>query len=299
MSVLAPAALANGAGLPMFSRRTVKSSIARVFGAIRPPAARPLAVLTYHSVGSPVAGAVPTSSFERHLDLLARMAGMPCIDWRRKACCEAFERAYLVTFDDGYLDNFTAAAPLLDRYGIRALFFVTTAFIERALDITKTFRNYAGLEPMSWDQIGALIERGHSVGMHGHTHRDFGRMRVTEAAEEFERSREIFERRLGLIPDSFAYPYGQFHHRRADFAQAAGPSAPRYVFTMDHKLASMDDLRIPDRARPIPRLHVDAQDTAAVVAQKVCGAWDCVATVQRLKSCIVMRSLAPLISSDR
>ena len=283
----------------MLNRLAVKSSIAHVFGTVRWPAARPLAVLTYHSVGSPVAGSVPAALFERHLELLVSLPGMPCIDWQRKTGCEAFERACLVTFDDGYLDNFTKAAPLLDHYGVRAVFFITTAFVERTLDITQTFRSYKGLEPMSWDQIGALLEAGHSVGMHGHAHRDFGRMSVSEAAEEFERTREVFRRRLGFIPDSFAYPYGQFHHRRADFASFAGACAPRYVFTMDHRLASIDDLSPSGSYRLIPRLRVDRQDSAAVVDQKLRGAWDYVAAVQRLKSCVAMRSLAPLILSDR
>ncbi|KVE36843.1 polysaccharide deacetylase family protein [Burkholderia sp. BDU5] len=283
----------------MLNRLAVKSSIARVFGALRTPPVRPLAVLTYHSVGSPVAGSVPAALFAQHLELLMHLPGMPSVDWRCKAACGAFQRAWLVTFDDGYLDNFTEAAPILDHYGVRALFFVTTAFIERTHDITATFRSYRGIEAMSWDQIGALIERGHSVGMHGHAHRNFGRMSPDEAAEEFERSREIFRRRLGLVPDAFAYPYGQFHHRRADFALFAGPPAPRYVFTMDHRLASMDDLAAPVRYRLIPRLRVDAQDSAMIIGQKVRGAWDYVATVQRLKSCIAMRSLAPLILRDR
>jgi peptidoglycan/xylan/chitin deacetylase (PgdA/CDA1 family) len=283
----------------MLNRLSVKSSIARVFGTIRPAAVRPLAVLTYHSVGSPVAGSTPAALFERHLQQLVSFPDMPCLDWRRKKDCSALERACLITFDDGYLDNFTEAAPLLERYGIRALFFITTAFIERSLDITQTFRSYKGLAPMSWDQIGALIERGHSIGMHGHKHRNLGGMSLIEAVDEFERSREMFRRRLGAIPDSFAYPYGQFHHRRADFALLAGISPPRYVFTMDHRLAGMDDLSMPKSYRLIPRLRVDAQDSAAVVGQKVHGDWDYVAGVQRLKSCIAMRSLAPLILNDR
>jgi peptidoglycan/xylan/chitin deacetylase (PgdA/CDA1 family) len=277
----------------------MKSSIARVYGTIRSAAVRPLAVLTYHSVGSPVAGSAPAALFERHLEQLVRFAAMPRLDWRYKRECSDLERACLITFDDGYLDNFTKAAPLLERYGIRALFFITTAFIEQSLDITPTFKSYVGLAPMSWDQIGALIERGHSIGMHGHKHRNLGCMSLSEAVEEFERSRELFRRRLGTIPDSFAYPYGQFHHRRADFALLAGISPPRYVFTMDHRLASMEDLSMPKSYRLIPRLRVDAQDSAEVVDQKVRGDWDYVAGVQRLKSCIAMRSLAPLILNDR
>ncbi|MFH1753525.1 MAG: polysaccharide deacetylase family protein [Candidatus Omnitrophota bacterium] len=42
---------------------------------------------------------------------------------------EAPERAVVITFDDGYKDNLVAAAPVLERFGFRATFFVTTGYI--------------------------------------------------------------------------------------------------------------------------------------------------------------------------
>ena len=39
-------------------------------------------------------------------------------------------RKVLVTFDDGYRDNFECALPILERYDIPAIFFVTTGFID-------------------------------------------------------------------------------------------------------------------------------------------------------------------------
>lgn len=39
---------------------------------------------------------------------------------------------FVITFDDGFRDNFTVGCPILDEFGIRAVFFVATAMIERA-----------------------------------------------------------------------------------------------------------------------------------------------------------------------
>ena len=39
-------------------------------------------------------------------------------------------RAVAITFDDGYLNNLTHAAPLLNKYGLPATFFVTTGFMD-------------------------------------------------------------------------------------------------------------------------------------------------------------------------
>jgi peptidoglycan/xylan/chitin deacetylase (PgdA/CDA1 family) len=104
-------------------------------------AARPgLTVLTYHRIAEPgadvyydpVISATP-ESFRAQVDWLSRSV-------RILTLAEAIERiasdspwrepAALVTFDDGYRDNFEAAAPILRERGVPATFFLPTAFLE-------------------------------------------------------------------------------------------------------------------------------------------------------------------------
>jgi peptidoglycan/xylan/chitin deacetylase (PgdA/CDA1 family) len=104
-------------------------------------AARPgLTVLTYHRIAEPGADAfydpvisATPESFRAQVDWLGRSV-------RILTLAEAVERiesgtpwrepAALVTFDDGYRDNFEAAAPILRDRGVPATFFLPTAFLE-------------------------------------------------------------------------------------------------------------------------------------------------------------------------
>jgi peptidoglycan/xylan/chitin deacetylase (PgdA/CDA1 family) len=125
-----------------------RESLARLFGRTgllrvleRLAAGRPgLIVFTYHRIAEPgadlfydpVISATP-ESFRAQVDCLSRSA-------RILTLSEAIERiaspapwrepAALVTFDDGYRDNFEIAAPILRDRGIPATFFLPTAFVE-------------------------------------------------------------------------------------------------------------------------------------------------------------------------
>ena len=103
---------------------------------LRPPR---LLVLCYHGVlGEDVGDAslynmcVPEGEFAAHLETLARRFHpispadlLDCLEGRARLK----PRSVLVTFDDGYRNNFTRAAPLLGRYGVPALFSITTGHI--------------------------------------------------------------------------------------------------------------------------------------------------------------------------
>jgi len=91
-------------------------------------------VLTYHRVndaGDPFFPAIPTGVFEaqmRHISLTH--AVLPVEDLVEQAARGRIPRnALAITFDDGYRDNLTNAAPVLARYALRATIFLATAYI--------------------------------------------------------------------------------------------------------------------------------------------------------------------------
>jgi peptidoglycan/xylan/chitin deacetylase (PgdA/CDA1 family) len=74
---------------------------------------------------------VPPAMFEAHLAWLRRECHVVPLDVLLETAPESLpERAVAVTFDDGYVDNLTAAAPLLRQYDLPATFFLTTRWLE-------------------------------------------------------------------------------------------------------------------------------------------------------------------------
>ena len=91
-------------------------------------------VLLYHRLDDVIDVhdvAVPAGLFAQHLQWLqANCTVMPVSDLLSAAPEALPERAVGISFDDGYLDNLTVAAPLLSKCGAPATFFVTTRWLE-------------------------------------------------------------------------------------------------------------------------------------------------------------------------
>lgn len=156
-------------------------------------------------------------------------------------------RGVLVTFDDGFRDNFEIAAGILEKYGIPGVFYVTTGAIEgvplwfcrlRKLMVGKhneEFRKYSSAmaasspsqreltlseisdlyelelpQPdlmMNWEQVRGLRRRGHAVGSHTVTHPNLAHVAPDEAEREIRDSRAQLERQLGAEVKHFSYPH--------------------------------------------------------------------------------------------
>jgi peptidoglycan/xylan/chitin deacetylase (PgdA/CDA1 family) len=113
-----------------------------------------------------------------------------------------------VTFDDGYLDNFTVAAPILEQMGIPATFFVTTGFVGSSLVAPWDGDVHTPQKWMDWDQVRQLASRGFDIGSHTDRHPNLSTTMPSEVKADLESSRRTFERELGVPPRFFAYPFG-------------------------------------------------------------------------------------------
>ncbi len=114
-----------------------------------------------------------------------------------------------VTFDDGYLDNFEYAAPILLRCGIPAAFFVSTGLLDSTHgfphDLAKLGR---AIPAMAWKHVEALQRWGFTLGSHTQTHINCVKGDRAAVDREIIDSKRDLERRLGSRDFIFAYPYG-------------------------------------------------------------------------------------------
>src|SRR5437764_5401743 len=130
-----------------------------------------LRVLNFHATPQ-----CDAAEFERQLELYlenfdpARPADLdPCLADR----FEVSRPKLLITFDDGYRSNHDVAAPLLEKHGFRACFFLPEAEIadDRAAADPAFAKSRAEPDPpMSSPEARALAAHGHTVGGHTRAH---------------------------------------------------------------------------------------------------------------------------------
>lgn len=121
-------------------------------------------------------------------------------------------RALAITFDDGYRDNFLHAAPVLEKLGLPATFFVVSRWIGTEIVPFWDRRRGVSYPWMSWKEVRALSDRGFTIGAHTRTHADLGTVSGEIAQQEISGARQDIEWALGAPVDLFAYPYGGRDH---------------------------------------------------------------------------------------
>jgi peptidoglycan/xylan/chitin deacetylase (PgdA/CDA1 family) len=146
------------------------------------------------------------------------------------------ERPVMLTFDDGQLSNTAYAVPLLEKYGMRAVFSVVGSYIERAEAEQDPNPAYAY---MTWADIRFLAESGvaeiqnHSYNLHQDSpRRGVTRMRG-EALASYRQTLEadlgkmqfLLQTQAGVSAACFTYPYGFSCDESEDVLRALGFSA--------------------------------------------------------------------------
>ena len=169
-----------------------------------PPAGFP--ILEYHMVTeNPRPGAkpyvVPPEDFAAQLDEL-REEGYTTItpqDYARarKGKQQLPEKPVILTFDDGYEDNYRVVLPMLEERGMKAVFYVVTN------DIGKP--NY-----MTWENLFDLERRGMEIGSHTANHLPLTTLSREKQREELRLSKLMLEWKGMKTIYSFSYPNGDY-----------------------------------------------------------------------------------------
>lgn len=168
-------------------------------------------ILCYHRIGEADVLTTTPDNFQRDLEYLQKhfqCLSLPELCARLQSGALKQPTA-VVTFDDGYRDNFTLAAPLLKAAQIPATFFVSTGFMgtEKVFDHDKS--EARDFPKLTWDDLRTLQNDGFEIGSHTVHHADMGALPQEKLQSELADSLAMLNRELGERPRAFAFPYGK------------------------------------------------------------------------------------------
>lgn len=213
-----------------------------------------IAVLVYHRVlpevkFDPFGMVISLKTFARHMEYLAKRYPIISLEDAVRQCQSGRpERKdqIVLTFDDGFRDNYDIVFPILKRKGLPAAFFINTDYVNtdtvpwyweisrygagraifdrmKASDLTAINKELAYLKEkkglkeidngrddicVTWAQAQTMAEGGMSIGSHAASHRSLTRIPFEEAVDDIKKSKAAIEKNINVSCDYFSFPFG-------------------------------------------------------------------------------------------
>lgn len=147
------------------------------------------------------------------------------------------EKPVMLTFDDGYYNNYLNAYPLLQKYNMKAVISIIVGETDKYSEREENKENYSHI---TWDMINEMIASG-LVEIQNHTYdlhktgkpRRGAAQRKDETTEQYfaavgadlQKAQDRIEEMTGRRPDTFTYPFGSYSRHSEELLAQLGFSA--------------------------------------------------------------------------
>ncbi len=121
-------------------------------------------------------------------------------------------RPVAITIDDGWIEQYTQIFALLQKYQMKATFYIPSTYP-------------VGGRFVTWEQLQEMVDAGMEIGSHTRTHADLAALDEETAWYEIAGSKATLEATLGISVTSLAYPYSNYTGATIELLQKAGYDA--------------------------------------------------------------------------
>jgi len=135
-------------------------------------------------------------------------------------------KSVVITFDDGYKDNFTNALAILKKYNFKATIFVITNRFDNDWSLHRKAKNaniVNHIDKLSDEDIKNLLNSGLiEIGAHTINHKNFSKLTLQEKEYEISESKKILEEKFNITCKTFSYPFGIYEKDDEEIVKKAG-----------------------------------------------------------------------------
>ncbi len=230
----------------------------------------PIPILSYHQTEVTPPRGVPwrtlvlsPARFARQMKSLRLLGytGLSMTDLEPYLRGEKTGKVVGITLDDGYLNNFANALPILRDVGFTA----TSYMVSGQFGGSNVWDHRHGVPPsrlMDVSHLKAWLAAGMDVGAHTRNHVDLLQCDEATAREEIAGAKADLEQALGVEVRHFCYPYGRHRPETAEIVRQAGYVTATTVVP--------GRTRWDDHPMMLPRIPVELPDVLPVLLAKTC-----------------------------
>ncbi|MDP1853766.1 MAG: GT4 family glycosyltransferase PelF [Candidatus Omnitrophota bacterium] len=237
-------------------------------------------ILMYHRVNADYPSnrlCVKTNEFRKQMEFLHKngyevMALADAYNQLPSAghqCPKPDKPKIVITFDDGFEDNYTNAYPILKEYGFSATIFLTVNSIDK--------RGF-----LSWEQIKEMSQSSITFGAHTVSHPELTKIPLDSAKGEIIGSKENIEAK-SLKCNFFCYPKGDFNQTIKDIVREAGFKAACSIKPGTNFPGRQDLMEL-------KRTEISGFDSIFDFRKKLAGAYDLLHKLAQLRTMVRLRS---------
>jgi len=186
-------------------------------------------VLLYHSVSDDVLDERLTMdiiSFKHQMNIIKKWGFKPITieDYEKYRINRnrSMHKKVLITFDDGFEDNYTNAFPILSNNNFPAVVFLITGLINEKATWLENHPQLSEKKMLTWEQIKKMKKGNIAFGSHAVNHTNLSFLNRKELIIELGSSKEIIEKELNCRVSSLSYPFSAHSSPVIEIARKCG-----------------------------------------------------------------------------